>query len=91
DPASASGFDADVELRLGPDRFIARVHDEQLEVVRDVSSAAEAGLSTDTATLAGVLWHGQRLRQAERSGAATVSGDRSLIERFLTLFAGRSA
>lgn len=90
DPAGASGFDADIELRLGPDRFIARVHDEQLDVTRDASSQADAGLRTDTATLAGLVWHGQRLRQAERSGAAAVSGDRSLVERFLTVFDGRS-
>ena len=89
DPAAAAGLEADVELRLGPDRFIARVRDERLDVARDAGSAAGAGLHTDTGTLAGLLWHGQRLRQAERSGAATVTGDRSLVERFLTLFDGR--
>jgi len=71
EPASASGFGADIALQLGPDRFLARVHDERLDVARDASAKADAGLDTDTATLAGMLWHGRRLRQAEQIGRAS--------------------
>jgi DNA-binding HxlR family transcriptional regulator len=80
DPAAAGDLDATVELRLGEDRFRARVAGGELTVARGEAEAADATVIADPAALSGVLWHGRPLDDV------TVAGDRALLERFLGLF-----
>jgi DNA-binding HxlR family transcriptional regulator len=86
EPGNARGMTAKVELRLGHDRFLARVRRGRFDVSRDEDAGADACLETDPATLASLLWHGARLAEAEDEGRAGASGDRAVLERFLTLF-----
>ncbi|MHB1536981.1 MAG: winged helix-turn-helix transcriptional regulator [Solirubrobacteraceae bacterium] len=85
-PSRAHGVETDLELRLGPNRFLARIHDSQLTVSRDSQTPADAGLHTDPATLATLLWHDGDLDTITPSKTARVAGDRAQVERFLTLF-----
>ncbi len=86
DPERAAGVELELELRLGPDRFLAGVCDGRLDVRRDHDAAAGAGLETDPTTLAALLWRAASLAAAERDGRARVTGERATVERFLTLF-----
>jgi DNA-binding HxlR family transcriptional regulator len=74
------------ELDLGEQSFAIRVGEGELEVARGPASEPAATIATDPATLQQILWHGRRLRDALRSGAAQVTGDRAAAEAFLGLF-----
>jgi DNA-binding HxlR family transcriptional regulator len=86
DPAAAGTIDEELELRLGEDRFRARIADGALEVARGSADAPIATIETDPATLSRVLWHGRRLAAALRAGDVRIEGDRGAARRFLALF-----
>jgi DNA-binding HxlR family transcriptional regulator len=86
DPSAADGLIASYELRLGDQRFRARVADGRFEVVRGSAEAPDATLETDTGTLSALLWHGRRLAEALRADAIVIEGNRPAVERFLRLF-----
>jgi DNA-binding HxlR family transcriptional regulator len=86
DPAAAAGLDLEVELRLREQLFAVRVVDGGIEIARGSAEHPDAVLSTSPGTLSALLWEGLHLRQAERSGAAEVEGDRPALARFLRLF-----
>jgi DNA-binding HxlR family transcriptional regulator len=86
DPAAAEGFEAAVELRLGGERFHARVAGGGFEIERGAALAPDAVIEADQAGLASVLWRGRRLAEAQRSGDVTIDGSETVAARFLTLF-----
>jgi hypothetical protein len=85
-PAAAAGLDASYELRLGDQRFHARVSGGRLELSRSAAVHPDAIIETDPATLAGVLWHGRDISEATRSGDIRLEGTSSLLRQFLGLF-----
>jgi DNA-binding HxlR family transcriptional regulator len=86
DPAAADGLNASYELRLGDQRFHARVADGRLEVARGSAGDPDASIDTDTGTLSALLWHGRRLPAALRARDIAIEGSRPAVERFLRLF-----
>jgi DNA-binding HxlR family transcriptional regulator len=86
DPRAAHRLRAAYNLRLGEDRFRIEVADDQLEVARGDADQADATIDTDTDTIAAVLWGGQSLTDAQRSGTMTVEGDKPAVKRFVELF-----
>jgi DNA-binding HxlR family transcriptional regulator len=86
DPAAADGLNATYELRLGDQRFHARVADGRLEVARGSAENPDASIDTDTGTLSALLWHGRRLPEALRARDIAIEGSRPAAERFLRLF-----
>ena len=86
DPGGAEGLEASYELRLGEERFHARVAGRRLEVARGEATEPDAIIETDPATLSAVLWHDQPLATALRSGRVAVEGSRPAARRFLGLF-----
>jgi DNA-binding HxlR family transcriptional regulator len=76
---ASADFEASVELRLGADRFHARVADGRLEVTRGSADRPDATIEGEPGPLAAALWHRQPLD-------ATIEGDRELAARFLSLF-----
>jgi DNA-binding HxlR family transcriptional regulator len=86
DSGAASELEATVELRLGDDRFSARVGDGRLEITRGEAGEPDASIETDQRNLAGVLWGGRKLAEARRSGDVRVDGDADTARRFLALF-----
>lgn len=83
DAAAAGGVEQTVELRLGEDRFVARVSGGRLDVARGRAERADASIEADTAALAQVLWHGRALAEAP---GVRIDGDRRAARRFLRLF-----
>jgi DNA-binding HxlR family transcriptional regulator/putative sterol carrier protein len=86
DPGAAHTLRARYELRLGEDRFQVEVADGELDVARGGADQTDATIDTDPDTLAAVLWGGQRLTDARRSGRMTIEGDKAAVQRFLRLF-----
>jgi DNA-binding HxlR family transcriptional regulator/putative sterol carrier protein len=86
DPSAAHGLRAGYELRLGEDRFRIEVADDQIEAARGGADQADATIDTDPDTLDAVLWGGQSLADAQRSGRMTIEGDKAAVERFARLF-----
>lgn len=86
DPDAAEGLQARYELRLGEDRFRAEIAGGRFGIVRGSARAPDATIESDPATLATVLWHGRRLRDAQRAGRITITGSEEAAERFLAMF-----
>jgi DNA-binding HxlR family transcriptional regulator len=86
DRAAAGDLEATIELRLGEDRFSARIGGGLLEIAHGEAIDPDAVIETDQRSLVGVLWGGRTLAEARRSGDARVDGDAALAERFLGLF-----
>jgi DNA-binding HxlR family transcriptional regulator len=85
-PSIADGLNASYELRLGEQRFRVAVADSRIELGRGRAKAPDATIDTDPSTLAGLLWHGRELQEAEGSDDAAIAGDRSAVTRLLGLF-----
>jgi DNA-binding HxlR family transcriptional regulator len=86
DPAAAGSVEEEFELRLGEDRFRARVAAGTLAFARGSADDPKAVIETDPATLSRVLWHGRRLTAALRAGDLRIEGDTGAARRFLALF-----
>ena len=86
DPSAADGLNASYELRLGKDRFRARVAAGRIEFARGSAEEPDATIETDPETLSAVLWQGRRLAEAERAGDLRIEGSRRAATRLLALF-----
>jgi hypothetical protein len=86
DEAAAARVRTTVELRLGCDRFTARVQDGRLDVRRGDAGHPDAVLEGHPDALTAVLWHGRRLENAQGAGELRIEGDRDAALRFLRLF-----
>ena len=62
------------------------VADGRLEVERGGVERPDATVETDSGTLAALVYEGRSLAEALRSGDLRLEGDRSAVERFLSLF-----
>jgi DNA-binding HxlR family transcriptional regulator len=86
DAAAAGSLEEEYELRLGDDRFRARIAGGALDIARGSAERPAAVIETDPATLSRVLWHGRVLAAALKAGDLRIEGDRSAARRFLALF-----
>src|SRR5207248_8228548 len=86
DSGAAPRLRAGYEVRLGEDRFRLEIADDEIQVARGGAGQADATIDTDPDTLAAVLWGGQPLGAAQRSGRMTIEGDKTAAERFMRLF-----
>ena len=86
DARAADGVSAGYELQLGEESFRAEVAGGRFEIVRGGGGEADAIIQTDPATLAALVYGGRSLDEALRLGDIEIVGERSAVERFLTLF-----
>ncbi len=90
DPEAAAWVNATYELTLGDQAFTLEAAAGRLEVTRGRAPAGVTPLvsmSTDTATLAAVVWHGHPLERAVADGALEIRGDVEAAADFGALFA----
>jgi DNA-binding HxlR family transcriptional regulator len=87
DPRAAGDLDSTYELRLGEDRFEARVARGRLDFARGPAHHPDASIETHPGTLLELAANPRRLAGAIRSGQVEVEGDRKALTRFLGLFA----
>jgi DNA-binding HxlR family transcriptional regulator/putative sterol carrier protein len=86
DPRAAEGFNASIELRIGENRFHAKVTHGQMELIRGRADQADVVIEGDSDALASVVYGGRKFSDALRTGDLRVEGDKSIAKRFLTLF-----
>ena len=66
--------------------FRVKVADGQIEISRGAPANPEGIIKTDTATLGAIVYEGGDLDEALRTGAIEIEGERSAVDRLLTLF-----
>jgi DNA-binding HxlR family transcriptional regulator len=76
------------QLRLGEHAFAVRAHPAGLEIDRGELAPPVTTITTNPATLTGLLWHGETLEAALAQGLVEIDGPRSEVVHFLTLFGG---
>jgi DNA-binding HxlR family transcriptional regulator/putative sterol carrier protein len=86
DPDAAEDLEAIYELRMGEDRFRAKVSRGTFEVERGSAERPDATIEADSNTLAGLVYAGRPLSEALRSGDVKIEGDEAAAERLLSLF-----
>lgn len=82
----AQGLDAKIGFRFGAYSYLGHLTPEGFPIVRGDVDAADVVFTGDPRALAGAVYGGAPLAALEEAGALTISGDRALAERFLTLF-----
>jgi DNA-binding HxlR family transcriptional regulator len=85
-PSATDGLPVTYELRLGEDRFRIEVAGGHLDIARGSADAPDATIESDPGTLATVLWHGGKLREAQRAGEVRISGSEEAAKRFVGMF-----
>lgn len=85
-PEAAAGEHLSIVLRLGDQRFWAKVHDGQLLINPGDITEPDATVITDPETLASVLYGGRDLREVIETHELEIDGDIQAFERYLTMF-----
>lgn len=83
---AAANLNATVHLHVGREHFTARVAHGTLDLRSGLHGPPDATLTGDVPTLGGVIFGGLPLDEAEAGGTLTVTGDRDLAARYVTLF-----
>lgn len=86
DPQAAKGLSASFELQLGDECFSARASEGQLELARGRPDQPDVVIASDTDTLKRLVFGGQPVAEAVRTGKLSISGNGVLAERFFELF-----
>ena len=75
-----------IGFRLADDGFVATLDTHGISIVRTDPAAAAVVFDTMPPILAGAVYGGVPLAVLEAEGLMTVTGDRAVAERFVTLF-----
>lgn len=85
-PAITKGLDATLGFRLGRENYVMTVKDGAIRAVRGEPAGADVTFEGAPAAVAAAVYGGVPLTELEAAGALTLEGDRSVAERFITLF-----
>lgn len=83
---AAADFRATIELRLGEERFRARIAEGTLDLVRGSAERPDAVIETTPEGLVAVVYAGRKFTEAVKAGELKVEGDKAVARRFVTLF-----
>jgi DNA-binding HxlR family transcriptional regulator len=86
DAGMAGSLTAEYELRVGDDRFRARVGDGLFEIEHGAAEQPAAVLEGRPEAFAGVIYGGRNLAEAVSAGDVSIAGDQASASRFLGLF-----
>lgn len=86
DPARARGLSARLGFRIGAETYRAEVRDGTIEVGRGGLDGADVVLTGMPSAIAAAVYGGVPFERLEADGALSVEGDRSVAEKFVTLF-----
>jgi DNA-binding HxlR family transcriptional regulator/putative sterol carrier protein len=86
DPELAGDFAANLELRIGEDRFHVEIADGHFTAERREAPAPDATVTTDAATLLALSHRHRELADALGAGDIEIEGDEQAVARFLGLF-----
>ena len=86
DAGRAEGIDAEIGFRFGEEEFRAHLANGEIPIRRGEAAGAELVFATMPTMLAAAVYGGVPLDELEKAGALAIEGNRSLAERFVTLF-----
>jgi DNA-binding HxlR family transcriptional regulator len=86
DPARARGIDARIGFRFGAETFLARLAKGRLDIARGPLDRADVVFTTSPPILGASVYGGVPFAALEADGKLQIEGDRTLAERFVTLF-----
>jgi DNA-binding HxlR family transcriptional regulator/putative sterol carrier protein len=86
DSRAAGDFEADIELRIGEDRFHAAIANGEMQLTRGSSPRPSAIIEGDPETLVAAAYGGRKVAEAMRAGELKIDGDKAAARRFFTLF-----
>jgi DNA-binding HxlR family transcriptional regulator len=86
DPVRAAGLKARIGFRLDEEGYLARLEEGRIEIAAGDPAPADLVFEAAPAVLAAALYGAQPLPALEQAGALRIQGDRTLAERFVTLF-----
>ncbi|WP_157027824.1 MULTISPECIES: helix-turn-helix domain-containing protein [Sphingomonas] len=86
DAGRAEGIDAQIGFRFGEEEFRAHLADGAIPIRRGEAAGAELVFTTMPTVLAAAVYGGVPLAELEKAGVLSIEGNRSLAERFVTLF-----
>lgn len=82
----AGNMTARIGFVTGGESFVADLRDGDLRIARGAAAGSDAVFSGPPEALAAALYSGQELSAIEAGGILSVSGDRAIAERYVTLF-----
>jgi DNA-binding HxlR family transcriptional regulator len=86
DATRATGIKARIGFVIGAESFAARLAGGRIEIARGEVADADLVFTAPAPVLAATIYGGVPLEALEGEGALSLAGDRSLAERFRTLF-----
>ena len=86
DPARMAGFYARIGFAIGEETFLVRISSRGVDVERAPVAGADVVFAGAATAIAGAVYGGVPIAALEADGALKVKGDRTLAERFTTLF-----
>ena len=86
DARAAEGINAEIGFRFGNEEFRAHLANGQIPIRRAEAAGAELIFTTTPVMLAAAVYGGAPLQDLETAGALAIEGNRTLAERFVTLF-----
>ena len=86
DAERAKGLEGTLGFRIGAESFVVTLADGRIEAVRGEASGADLVLAGAAPAIAGFIYGGVPLAALEAEGALSVTGDRTLADRFAALF-----
>jgi DNA-binding HxlR family transcriptional regulator len=85
-PANTAGFDATIGFRLGRENYLLTLKDGAVRAARGEPAGADLVFEGAPAAVAAAVYGGVPLAALEAEGALRIEGDRTIAERFITLF-----
>jgi DNA-binding HxlR family transcriptional regulator len=85
-PERVRGVDARVGFILGDDRFVGHLTDAGLTVERGYPVGADVVFAATPSIMAGAIYGDVPLTALEAEGLLSITGNRALAERFVTMF-----
>lgn len=86
DADRAAGLDARIGVRFGRESFLVTIANGRVASARDELANADVIFEGTPPALGAAVYGGVPLDELAKSGALTLTGDRALAERFVTLF-----
>ncbi|MFS0738410.1 winged helix-turn-helix transcriptional regulator [Sphingomonas sp. 1P06PA] len=86
DRPRAASCPARIGFRFGAEAFVARIGADGIEIERGEPAGVDAVLTSDPMTIAGIVYGGRPIADAEAAGVLRVEGDRAIAEQVTGLF-----
>ena len=83
---AAGDLDATIELRIGEDRFRARIVNGEMELTRGTAERPDAIIEATPDALVAVAYAGRKFNEALKAGELKVEGDKTVAKRFFGLY-----